>query len=95
MVWLYSGILLSLKHGDPKICCNMDFEYNIYISSVKWLLILNDFTCMIYGEWQVLGTGDGEEESLSSEDRIISLENGKGLEIGVNGLMPEVSHLMW
>lgn len=75
MVWLYSGILLSLKHGDPNICCNMDFEDNIY--SVKWLLILNDFICMIYGEWQVLGTGEGEEESLSSGDRISVWKMGK------------------
>lgn len=50
----------------------------IYISSVKWLLILNDFTCMIYGEWQLLGTGDGEEESLLSGDRISVWKMEKG-----------------
>lgn len=45
-----------LQHGFLRTIC---------IRSANWLLILNGFTCsQIYGEWQVLGTGKGENESL-------------------------------
>lgn len=58
-----------LQHGFLRTIC---------IRSVNWLLILNGFTCsQIYGEWQVLGTGKGEDESLSSVDRISVWKMGK------------------
>lgn len=80
----------------------------IYLSSINWLLIWNDFTCMssqIYGDrkWNGKFQGLGRERKshylVGTEFHFGKWERSGdgwwGWLHDVNCLMPEVSHLMW